>query len=205
MLKNIFFDFDGVILDSMPIRDYGFKKIFEKFDNDLLEELIDYHNINGGLSRYVKIKYFYNQLLKKDISEKKISEYADNFSEIMRNELVKKDYLITDTVNFIKNNLLKYNFHIVSGSDEEELKFLCKSLEIFEYFQSINGSPVPKNQLVKKILSINNYDLNTTILIGDSINDYEAAKDNKIDFYGFNNPDLKKISKNYLENYKDLY
>ena len=198
MLKNIFFDFDGVILDSMPIRDYGFKKIFEKFDNDLLEELIDYHNINGGLSRYVKIKYFYNQLLKKDISEKKISEYADNFSEIMRNELVKKDYLITDTVNFIKNNLLKYNFHIVSGSDEEELKFLCKSLEIFEYFQSINGSPVPKNQLVKKILSINNYDLNTTILIGDSINDYEAAKDNKIDFYGFNNPDLKKISKNYL-------
>ena len=123
----------------------------------------------------------------------------------MRNELVKKDYLITDTVNFIKNNLLKYNFHIVSGSDEEELKFLCKSLEIFEYFQSINCSPVPKNQLVKKILSINNYDLNTTILIGDSINDYEAAKDNKIDFYGFNNPDLKKISKNYLENYKDLY
>ena len=64
---------------------------------------------------------------------------------------------------------------------------------------------MPKNQLVKKILSINNYDLNTTILIGDSINDYEAAKDNKIDFYGFNNPDLKKISKNYLENYKDLY
>lgn len=205
MLKNIFFDFDGVILDSMSIRDYGFKKIFDKFDHDLLEEFIYYHNINGGLSRYVKIKYFYNQLLKKDISEKKIGEYADNFSKIMRNELVKKDYLILDTVNFIKNNQKKYNFHIVSGSDEKELKFLCKSLEIFDYFQSINGSPVPKNELVKKILSINNYDLNTTILIGDSINDYEAAKDNQIDFYGFNNSDLKEISKKYLVNYKDLY
>ena len=33
MIKTIFWDFDGVILDSMPIRDYGFAKIFEDFDN----------------------------------------------------------------------------------------------------------------------------------------------------------------------------
>ena len=30
-IKTIFWDFDGVILDSMPIRDYGFAKIFEEF------------------------------------------------------------------------------------------------------------------------------------------------------------------------------
>ena len=33
MIKNIIFDFDGVILDSMPIRTEGFKKIFEIYDN----------------------------------------------------------------------------------------------------------------------------------------------------------------------------
>ncbi|WP_257122392.1 hypothetical protein [Aliarcobacter skirrowii] len=31
MIKTIFWDFDVVILDSMPIRDYGFREIFEEF------------------------------------------------------------------------------------------------------------------------------------------------------------------------------
>jgi hypothetical protein len=41
-------------------------------------------------------------------------------------------------------------------------------------------------------------------LIGDSINDYEASKANSIDFYGYNEINLKKISKIYLNDYKKL-
>jgi hypothetical protein len=41
-------------------------------------------------------------------------------------ELIKPENLILDSLNYIKNNYEKYNFHIVSGSDQEELRFLCK-------------------------------------------------------------------------------
>ena len=122
MIKNILFDFDGVILDSMPIRDYGFKKIFNDYDDHLVNKLLEYHNQNGGLSRYIKIKYFYNKLLKQEILEEKIINYADMFSKIMMRELVDKKYLIADTLKFIKENYRKYNLHIVSGSDEAELQ-----------------------------------------------------------------------------------
>ena len=98
MIKNILFDFDGVILDSMPIRDYGFKMIFKDFDDDLINKLLEYHNQNGGLSRYVKIKYFYNKLLKQEILEDEIINYADIFSKIMKKELVNKKYLIINNV-----------------------------------------------------------------------------------------------------------
>ena len=204
MIKNILFDFDGVILDSMPIRDYGFKKIFEDFDDNLVNKLLEYHNQNGGLSRYVKIKYFYNKLLKQEILEEKITNYADNFSKIMKTELVDKRYLIADTLKFIKENYKKYNLHIVSGSDEKELKYLCKELGIDSFFQSINGSPTHKNKLVEDVLVINKYMESETILIGDSINDYEAAKTNNLNFYGFNNDNLVGVSKKYIENYKEL-
>jgi HAD superfamily hydrolase (TIGR01549 family) len=204
MIKNILFDFDGVILDSMPIRDYGFKKIFEDFDDDLVNKLLEYHNQNGGLSRYVKIKYFYNKLLKQEILEEKIINYADNFSKIMKRELVDKRYLIADTLKFIKENYEKYNLHIVSGSDEKELKYLCRELGIDSFFQSINGSPTHKNKLVEDVLVINKYMESETILIGDSINDYEAAKTNNLNFYGFNNDNLVGVSKKYIENYKEL-
>ncbi len=204
MIKNILFDFDGVILDSMHIRDYGFQKIFEKFNVNLIDKLLDYHKENGGLSRYVKIKYFYNELLGKDISEKKIQNYADNFSEIMKKELINKDYLIFNTLEFIENNYKKYNLHIVSGSDGKELRFLCKELGIYNYFKSIHGSPINKNKLVENVFLDNNHVESETILIGDSINDYEAAKANNVDFYGFNNSNLISLSKQYLENYMNL-
>jgi len=204
MIKNILFDFDGVILDSMPIRDYGFEKIFENFNKDLVDRLLEYHNKNGGLSRYVKIKYFYNHILNQEVSDEEIACYAENFSIIMKKELVNKKYLIQNSLEFIKSSHKKYNMHIVSGSDEQELQYLCKKLEINNYFQSINGSPIHKNELVKSVLLKNKYLSDETILIGDSINDYEAAKEHYLDFYGFNNRNLEEISDKYLESYKRL-
>lgn len=202
-IQNILWDFDGVILDSMPIRDYGFRTIFEKYPKDIVEGFIVYHRKNGGLSRFHKIKYFYNEMLNKDISEEEIQHYAEQFTIIMKEQLVNKKYLIQSSVEFIKVNHLKYNFHIVSGSEHHELNYLCKELDLAEYFLTINGSPTPKKELVKNLLEKENYNKEESILIGDSINDYEAAKVNNLDFYGFNNEKLKKLDK-YIENFEGL-
>ena len=204
MIKNILWDFDGVILDSMPVREYGFREIFKEYDADLVVKLLKFHNENGGLSRYVKIRYFYEELLKQNISDDEVNILAEKFSQIMKKELVNKKYLISETVTFISQNYQNYNFHIVSGSDGKELKYLCKELEISKYFKTIYGSPTSKNKLVKNVLLENIYNENETILIGDSKNDYDAAKINNLDFYGYNNIDLKSVSKKYLVNYTEL-
>lgn len=202
MIKNILWDFDGVILDSMPVRDYGFRKIFESYTEELVEEFIKYHRINGGLSRFHKIEYFYNTLLNKEISTEQIQEYANKFTIIMKKQLINKKYLIQDSVDFIKSNHKNYNFHIVSGSEHQELNYLCEKLDLSDYFLSINGSPTPKNDLVKNLLEQEQYNKEETILIGDSINDYEAAIKNGISFYGFNNEELREKSVIYLESYE---
>ncbi|MGB7403206.1 MAG: HAD hydrolase-like protein [Arcobacter sp.] len=202
MIKNILWDFDGVILDSMPIRDYGFRKIFESYPEELVEEFIKYHRLNGGLSRFHKIKYFYNTLLSKEILKEQIQEYADKFTIIMKEQLINKKYLIQDSVDFIKSNHKNYNFHIVSGSEHHELNYLCEKLDLSKYFLSKNGSPTPKNDLVKNLLEQEQYNKEETILIGDSINDYEVAIINGISFYGFNNEELREKSVIYLESYE---
>ena len=204
MIKNILFDFDGVIIDSMPVREYGFRKIFQNFDTNLVDKLIDYHELNGGLSRFIKIKYFYEKLLNKNIDEELILEYANSFSKIMKNELINKKYLINQTVEFIINHTQNYNLHIVSGSEQNELRYLCKELDLSQYFDSIHGSPTHKNILVKELLKKLNYNIQETILIGDSINDYEAATVNNINFYGYNNTELLKLSADYLVDFKPL-
>lgn len=204
MIKNILFDFDGVILDSMPVREYGFREILKEYDNKLIDKLIEYHELNGGLSRFVKIKYFYEELLGKSIDDELITKYADKFSKIMRLELSNKKYLIEDSVEFIEKHSSDYSLHIVSGSEQSELRYLCKELGIDQYFHSIHGSPTHKNKLVENLLKTSNYNNKETILIGDSINDYEAALSNNIQFYGYNNIELEKVSTHYLKNYEKL-
>ena len=204
MIKTVLWDFDGVILDSMKVRDWGFKEIFKDYDQELIDQLLAFHRKNGGLSRYVKIRYFFEELLGESITEERVLENAQKFSVLMRKELTNSKNLILDAVNFLKNNHQNYNFHIVSGSDQEELRFLNKELGTDQYFISIHGSPTPKKQLVANLLEKHNYSLENTCLIGDSINDYEAADYNGIHFYGYNNMSLSSYG-NYVDsltNYK---
>ena len=200
-VETIFWDFDGVILDSMNVRDWGFRKIFKGYSESQVEDLIHYHRINGGLSRYVKIRHFYENILNQPITEERVLEYAEQFSILMKSELTNKENLIMDAVNFIESNYKNYRFHIVSGSDQVELRYLCSELGVKDFFLSIHGSPTPKIKLVMDLLNEHSYDKSTAILIGDSLNDYDAAVKNNITFYGYNNEALKEDFSNYIETF----
>lgn len=202
--KTIFWDFDGVILDSMKIRDLGFEKTLASYPKEQVERLLKYHNLNGGLSRYVKFRYFFEEIRKEKITEEEIQQLASKFSSIMLDLLIDENLLINETVDFIKNNHKKYNFHIVSGSDGAELNKICKGLGIDKYFLSIQGSPTPKTTLVKNLIVKHSYNNLEVCLIGDSVNDAEAATDNKVDFFGYNNPKLTIKYKNYIYSFNEI-
>lgn len=197
----ILWDFDGVILDSIQVREFGFKKVLENYLKYEVKKLLTFHEENGGLSRYVKFRYFFENIRNEELSEKKLKEFTQAYSEIMRNELTSKENLISETVKFIRDNQRKYTMHIVSGSDGEELRYLCDCLNISAYFESISGSPTPKIDLVGDLIKKYNYIPKNLCLIGDSENDLEAAELNKIDFFGFNNPSLKEKGKGYINSF----
>lgn len=204
MIKNIIFDFDGVILDSVPVKTEGYRQLFKDYPNDLIEKIVAYHELNGGISRYKKVKYFFNELLNEEISEAKIQEFAIKYSKLTKLELSKEKYLINDTLDYIKSNFSTYKMHIASGADHEDLIYICHKLNLNKYFLSVEGSPKIKPEIVKDILKTNHYKTEETILIGDSINDYEAAKSNGIKFYGYNNNKLKNLENaTYLESFLD--
>lgn len=184
----------------MPIRDWGFCKLFEEFPQEQVNRLLEYHRQNGGLSRYVKIRYFFTQILNQEITQEKVQDLADLFSTLVKERLCDPRLLIDTTHAFIQKYFSSYNFHVVSGSDEKELIEVCNRLGIARFFVSIHGSPTSKDNLVAAIIRNNSYDTFATIMVGDSINDYEAAIRNDIRFCGFNNPELKDTEASYINN-----
>lgn len=195
----ILWDFDGVILDSMGVRDLGFEIVLKNYPTEQVNELMKYHRANGGLSRYVKFRYFFEIIRGEQITDKRVNELARQFSEVMLRELPKKEHIITETLQFIQqqHNTGKEQ-HIVSGSDQTELRLLCKELNIDRYFSTIQGSPTPKTELVTRLLADHDRPKDEFCLIGDSKNDYDAARANGIDFYGFNNIQLVSLGKGYI-------
>ena len=203
MIKTIFWDFDGVIIDSMKIKGDGFIELFENYNLEQVRLLEKYHYANGGISRFDKIKYFYNQILKKDVSEEKIINLSNKFASIIKEKIFNKDILIRESLIFIEKNFIDYNFHIVSGADHNELNSLCKYFKIEQYFKSINGSPTKKHVLLKNVINEFKYIPEEIVFIGDAMTDYNAAKKNKIKFYGYNNEELKKFG-NYIEKFESI-
>lgn len=198
----ILWDFDGVLMDSMPVREHGFKEVLSSYADEDVAALIAYHRKNGGLSRYVKFRYFFETIRKETITDQEIRSLAHRFSVIMLELLMKPDLLIRDPWNFIEQNHKHIDMHIVSGSDGEELGVICKTLNVDSYFKTIVGSPTPKKKLVEEILIKNRYD--KVVLIGDSINDMEAAFANGIEFLGYNNPALKNHAVRYIDTFDGL-
>jgi phosphoglycolate phosphatase-like HAD superfamily hydrolase len=202
--KYILWDFDGVILNSNPARTLGFKKVLEDFPNDQVEKLLDFHNNNGGLSRYVKFRYLYEVIRGEEVDEHRIQDLANQFSLIMKQILTNPQLLIQDSVSFIQQNCSQIQMHIVSGSDGQELRFLCDKLGISNFFKSISGSPISKTDLVKDLIDRKIIENKFTCLIGDAINDYDAAKSNNIDFFGYNNLKVKDIGSGYIQQFDCL-
>lgn len=202
MIKNILFDFDGVILDSMKIKGDGFKELFKDYSEENIKILEAYHYANGGTSRFEKIEYFFQKILNKEITQNEILHLADQFGKIIESKIFDQNNLITETVDFIKENYQKFNLHIVSGAEHTELNNLCNYFGLIKYFKSIEGSPTKKEILIKNILMRFNYDESETILIGDAESDLAAAQKNAISFYGYNNNNLK--GNNYIYDFKQF-
>jgi len=202
MIKSILFDFDGVIHDSMKIKGDGFVELFREYPIEAIKQLESYHYINGGISRFEKIRYFFNVILNAPISSENINTFAHQFGEIIAQKLFDKRNLIADTMQFIEKNYKKYHLYIVSAAEQNELRELCSAFKINHFFEGIYGSPVPKVLLIKNILEHAETSKDETILIGDSTNDYDAATKNGIVFFGYNNHDLKRF--NYIESFQDI-
>ena len=65
VLTTIILDFDGVILDSISVKTEAFHTLFS-FVPGHIDEIVQFHRDNEGMSRFDKIRYIYNNILKED-------------------------------------------------------------------------------------------------------------------------------------------
>lgn len=184
----IFWDFDGVIKKSNQIKIDALADVFS--DSNNLENIIQHHIENQGVSRFEKIP-LYLKMSNKTSSQKKIKEYLSMFSKNLIRSVVCSDWV--EGAKMAINVLNDKNNIIVTGTPEDEIVVILKELKIDQNFSQIFGAPQKKTKVIK------NYMLKTTkkskaIMIGDSSEDLFAAQNNNIEFMLIRNKFNEHIS-----------
>lgn len=62
--------------------------MFDGEGEDVVREVTDYHLKYGGVSRVRKFKYYYEEILKRSLSEEKLEELCDTFSRLVIDEVI---------------------------------------------------------------------------------------------------------------------
>lgn len=196
--KAYFFDFDGVILNSNALKIQGFIDLFSGHPEHLIQEYVTYHRATEGISRFVKIRYFYEKLLGQPITEDQVQAHAQRFSEIMLGLVLNPQLIILETLDFIRSLQGKADLHIISGTEEKELNIICNHLNLSQYFGQIKGSPLTKPVHFRQLFETYGYSPEQVVMIGDSQMDLDASLETGCDFWGYNNLELVGKGNGYI-------
>ena len=79
--QAILFDFDGVLAECMDVKTEAFAQLYEPYGEDVVKKVVKHHVENGGISRYVKIKYYHEKYLNKNIDEEQVENIASAISK----------------------------------------------------------------------------------------------------------------------------
>jgi len=185
-IRALIFDFDGVICDSVDVKTQAFATLYSSYGLEIQKIVVNYHLLNGGISRFKKIKYFEEILLQKKTTEEEINILADKFSALVKEKVIASQY-IKGADLFIKkySNLIPQ--YICTGTPESEILEILKVKGIDIFFRSIYGSPKSKEKILNEIINVSEIKPSEMIYFGDAITDFNAAKKFKIPFIGIKN------------------
>ena len=174
MIKVIILDFDGVILESMDIKTNAFRKLFNDYPGHL-DAIVDYHIRNGGVSRYKKFSYIYNNILKLPLDEDKLKELGEKFSHLVLQEMLRCPF-VHGVQEFLDEYSKRLKLFIASGTPQEELHLIVKERGLLDYFKGVYGTPALKTEIIWHILDEECIKKEEAIFVGDALSDYEDAK-----------------------------
>lgn len=180
IVKNIFWDFDGVIKDSVAIKADAFEQLFLPFGKQLAKKVRFHHEEHGGMSRFDKFP-LYLSWSSQEKSESLVNEYAKKFSTLVKQQVIDSRW-VDGVLEYLQNNHENQQFFLVTATPQQEIEEIISELKIQYYFQQVIGSPTSKNRALKILLEKYTIDPEDSIMIGDSSSDYEAALANQVEF-----------------------
>jgi len=178
--KTIFWDFDGVIKDSVTVKSDAFEQLFLPYGEEIAAKVRSHHEANGGISRFDKLPIYLKwagQILTIEL----IEEYAEKFSQLVKQKVIDSEW-VPGILDYLDKNYTRQKFYIITATPQREIEEILLALKITNFFREVIGTPAEKDEAIKQLLYRYKITPNQSIMIGDAITDYNAAAKNEVSF-----------------------
>ncbi|MDO9036437.1 MAG: HAD-IA family hydrolase [Methanoregula sp.] len=182
MIKAIFLDFDGVILESVSVKTDAFLSLFS-FVPDHIDEIVQFHIDNGGISRFEKFRHIYANILHEELTQELFDRLSNRFSDLVEEKVACAPF-VDGAREFIQEQSRNRALYIVSATPEEELRRIVDSRGLTQFFEGICGAPTKKADHIQRIIREKNLSYGEALFVGDAVNDWDAARVSGIRFIG---------------------
>ena len=182
MIKNIIFDFDGVLVDSEILAAKAFSRYMIRFGVDLNEK--EFANFAGN--KTVNVVEILSKKYSINDKKKFYNDIMNIASNIYKNELT----IINGAYNFINNK--KLNLFIGSNSTKNRIIDGLQKVKLDKFFKpeqvysfDLVKNPKPYPDIYLKVVKDNNLNKDETIIIEDSVIGIKAAVNAGVKVIGF--------------------
>ena len=184
--QAFFFDFDGVLADSVEVKTEAFAKLYEPYGPEVVAQVIDHHRRHGGMTRIDKFRYYHRDYLGKTLSDEEMAELCREFSELVVDKVVAAPE-ISGAGEFLRKWCSQLPCFVISATPQEEIRQIVRRRGIMGYFEEILGVPVSKKDNLQRLLKQFHLNPSKCCFFGDAESDYRAAHACGVEFIGIVN------------------
>ncbi len=180
--RTIILDFDGVIVESVGIKDDAFRELFKDFPHHL-DAIMKYHFANNATIRYEKFKVIYEEILGLPYTAAVSAQLGVEFSRMIFEKIVLCPF-VKGAPEFLEKFSRQALLYLVSINPGQELKAILEARKIDHYFVDVYAYPWGKADAIREILKRNDFLERDIVFVGDSPEDFQAAQMVGVDFIG---------------------
>jgi len=176
----IFFDVDGVLIDSVSAKGEVFIDLFAEYPQHR-DAILDLHERNSGMTRGRKFELIHSEILGVPLAVDRAQELSAAFAERVVRRVIASPEIPGASAALAALSPL-YPLHAISAVPQRELEGVLESRAILRFFLSVHGVPPDKYVTVQDLIARNGYFPGSCIFVGDSEHDFIAAQYNSVPF-----------------------
>ncbi|HBL17806.1 MAG: hypothetical protein A2X36_00195 [Elusimicrobia bacterium GWA2_69_24] len=182
-IRAVALDFDGVILDSVPVKTNAFRELFAHAGPERCARIVAYHEANGGLSRFVKFRWACTEVLGRPYTEADERELGRRFNELVEAAVLKAPF-IPGAAEFLERFGGKLPLFVVSGTPQEEVRRIAARRGLSRWLRAVYGSPEKKADILRAVVRELGCAPEAVVMVGDAQNDLDGASQAGVRFIG---------------------